>query len=46
MPERADDFTWQENKAFADIICEGMKQSDIEMFEFLADELMDGRGTE
>lgn len=35
--EELNDFTPEENKAFADVICEGMKQEDIENLEAAAD---------
>lgn len=41
MPhEEVPDFTWQENKAYADIICYGLNQMDIEVLQFMADNLM------
>ena len=38
--EALEDFTWQENKAYADIICNGIKAVDIQRLEFMADNLM------
>lgn len=35
--EGLNDFHWEENKEFADIICEGLKTKDIEYFEALAE---------
>ena len=36
MSEHLEDFTWEENKAFADLICEVFKTSEIERLEEMA----------
>lgn len=45
--ESVEDFSWQENKEFSEIICEGFKQREIEDLEAMADaaiiDLGDGR---